>query len=90
MAPYGLRDIGDHQCGIVSFNIDHVNADDASRQLKADKINVSVSRPASTLLDARKRQLPDLIRASVHYFNDERELGVFIGKIRGIVGRGNA
>jgi len=80
-----LRDIGDHQCGIVSFIIDHVDADDALRQLRADKINVSVSRPASTLLDAQKRQLPDLIRASVHYFNDEREVGVLIGKIRGIV-----
>lgn len=63
-----------------------MDADDASRQIKADKINVSVSRPASTLLDAQKRQLPDLIRASVHYFNDEREVGVFIGKIGGLLG----
>ncbi len=37
-------------------------------------------------LGAQKRQLPDLIWASVHYFDDEREVGVFIGKIRGILG----
>jgi len=32
-----------------------------------------VSDPGSTLIDATKRKLPDLIRASVHYFNTEEE-----------------
>ena len=37
-------------------------------------INVSVSAPASTRLDAEQRHLPDLLRASPHYYNTEHEL----------------
>src|SRR3546814_8795638 len=37
-------------------------------------INVSVSGPSSTLLDATARKLPELVRASVHYYNNEAEI----------------
>jgi selenocysteine lyase/cysteine desulfurase len=33
-----------------------------------------VSSPASTLLDATARRLPDVLRASVHYYNTEDEV----------------
>ena len=33
-----------------------------------------VSSPASTLIDATRRRLPDMVRASLHYYNDETEI----------------
>ena len=76
-----LWDIGDHQCGIVSFSLDHISAVSVKEKLKEQGINVSVSNPSSTLLDAQKRQLPHLIRASLHYYNDEHELDTFVEKL---------
>ena len=40
-------------------------------------INVSATHGESTLLDARRRRLPPMVRASVHYYNDEEELDRF-------------
>ncbi len=37
-------------------------------------VNVSVSVPSGTLLDSQRRDLPDLVRASVHYYNIDSEL----------------
>jgi cysteine desulfurase / selenocysteine lyase len=69
-----VRDKGLVRGGIVTFDIAGVEAAAARRQLADQRIRVSVSPPASTLLDARDRRLPDLIRASVHYYNTEDEL----------------
>jgi selenocysteine lyase/cysteine desulfurase len=69
-----VRDKGLVRGGIVTFDIAGVEAAAARRQLADRQIRVAVSPPASTLLDARDRRLPDLIRASVHYYNTEDEL----------------
>jgi hypothetical protein len=52
----------------------HVPAADVHRALAVQRINVSVSEPSSTLLDALRRELPPLVRASVHYTTTEDEL----------------
>jgi selenocysteine lyase/cysteine desulfurase len=49
--------------------------------LQVARINVTVSRPSSTLLDAEARHLPPVIRASVHYYNDEDEIARFAAAI---------
>ena len=69
-----LRDIGSEQCGIVTFTVDGVEADTVKEALGKRHINVSVSRPSSTLLDATRRNLPPVVRASVHYYNDAAEI----------------
>ena len=69
-----LRDIGAVQCGIVTFTKEGVAADRIKAALAEKGINVSVSRPSSTLLDATRRGLPPVVRASVHYYNDEAEI----------------
>ncbi len=68
------RDIGRRKCGIVSFTLDGVDPFEAKQALNDQAINVSVSRPSSTLLDATARALPPVIRASVHYYNTEDEI----------------
>ena len=72
-----VHDIGREQCAIASFSIDGIDADSIAAAMRLDGINVSVSAPSSTLLDATARHLPDLIRASPHYYNTEDEIERF-------------
>ncbi len=69
-----VRDRGGRRSGIVTFTKEGVDADEIRGTLAADRINVSVSAPASTLLDAEQRHLPPLVRASVHYTTTDDEL----------------
>jgi cysteine desulfurase/selenocysteine lyase len=69
-----VRDLGAVRCGIVTFTIDGVGANELKERLAHEQINVTVSEPSSTLLDATARRLPDLVRASVHYYNTDEEL----------------
>jgi selenocysteine lyase/cysteine desulfurase len=80
-----VRDTGRTKCGIVTFDIVGHEARELKRQLREMAINVSVTVPSTTLLDARARSLPDLLRASVHYFNAEEEIERFVGAITQIV-----
>ena len=69
-----VHDRGERQCGIVSFSHRDVTADHIAASARAAGVNVSVSHASSTLLDAERRRLPDLVRASVHYVTTEDEL----------------
>jgi selenocysteine lyase/cysteine desulfurase len=69
-----VRDEGVERCGIVSFTVTGRDADAIQGLLAKARINVSVSRVASTRLDMEARALPDLVRASVHYYNTEEEI----------------
>jgi cysteine desulfurase/selenocysteine lyase len=69
-----VHDRGRRRCGIVSFAADGTDAEAVRAHLAAEGINVSVSDPTSTLLDARARGLPPLVRASVHYLTTDDEL----------------
>ena len=76
-----VRDIGTHQCGIVTFRV-RGKAEEIAAALAAERINVSVSTASSTLLDMRARGLENVVRAGVHYYNDEAEADRFIASIR--------
>ena len=69
-----VYDIGSQQCAIVTFASSKIAAAELVKALKSYRINVSCSSPSSTLLDATRRQIPDLVRASVHYFNDKSQV----------------
>ena len=69
-----ICDIGQHRCGIVSFNAHAIDAREIQRRLNAVRINVSVSPAQYTLLDMRSRRLENVVRASVHYYNTEAEV----------------
>jgi cysteine desulfurase / selenocysteine lyase len=72
-----VRDEGVERCGIVSFTVARTDADEVQRLLAKRRINISVSRLSSTRLDMEARGLPDLVRASVHYYNTEEEIARF-------------
>ena len=69
-----LTDIGSQQCGIVTFIVDGEDPSELQKNLRAMGINVSVSIPSSTLIDATRRGLPSILRVSVHYYNNENEI----------------
>ena len=67
-----------------------ISLKDKMKQIKAKMtergINTSVSPQTSTLLDTRKRDLPPVLRASVHYYNTEEEVDAFIAALAEITG----
>lgn len=69
-----VHDQGRQQCGIVTFTVAGVSAQEVQEQLAERGINVSVSLVEYARLDLSHRGLPDLVRASVHYYNTEEEL----------------
>lgn len=74
MPGVGVHDLGTRRCGIVSFSVDGVPAEEVQSLLSAHGVNVSVSLIEYARLDLPERGLPDLVRASVHYYNTEEEL----------------
>jgi cysteine desulfurase/selenocysteine lyase len=69
-----VHDQGQRRCGIVTFSVDGVPAEQVQLRLSESSVNVSVSLIDYARLDLPNRGLPDLVRASVHYYNTEGEL----------------
>lgn len=69
-----VTDIGTEKCGITTFIKDGVAPGGIKSALAEKRINVSVSKIGSTRLDMEKRGLEQVVRASVHYYNDETEI----------------
>lgn len=72
-----VRDLGAVRCGIVTFTVDGRAPADIQRALAAQRINVTTSSPTSTRLDMEARGISGLVRASLHYYNDEAEIERF-------------
>ncbi|MGB0386882.1 MAG: aminotransferase class V-fold PLP-dependent enzyme [Ardenticatenaceae bacterium] len=79
------HDSGQVQGGIVTFSVAGSDATAIQHELAAYQINTSTSSPQSTLLDAQTRQLPTMIRASVHYYNTQTEINRFCDVLHTIV-----
>ncbi|WP_234685049.1 aminotransferase class V-fold PLP-dependent enzyme [Bradyrhizobium monzae] len=79
-----LYDLGERPASIVSFTLRNTVAREVMRSLARQKINLSVSPPTSTPLDAARRGLPDIVRASPHYYNTIEEVHTLASAVRGI------
>ncbi|WP_328443109.1 aminotransferase class V-fold PLP-dependent enzyme [Amycolatopsis sp. NBC_00438] len=80
LADVGARvhDAGAKKCGIVTFSVEGTPAADIKTRLSAAGINTSVSSRTSAQFDFTARDLPDLVRASVHYYNTEDEIELLV------------
>lgn len=69
-----VHDQGLRRCGIVTFTVDGVPAQEVQQHLAGKGVNTSVSLVDYARFDLEHRGLPDLVRASVHYYNTDAEL----------------
>lgn len=76
------HDLGQQKCGIVTFSKNGIQPVDLARQLGEKGINISVALKTSAQLDLGRRKLPDIARASVHYFNSEDEIDRFCRAVK--------
>jgi selenocysteine lyase/cysteine desulfurase len=80
-----VHDLGPRPAAIVTFSVRGYEADAVMAHLTAAAINVSTSRPSSTLLDATARALPIVVRASPHYYNSEDDINNLIVTVKDLV-----
>ncbi|MPZ81120.1 MAG: aminotransferase class V-fold PLP-dependent enzyme [Actinophytocola sp.] len=69
-----VHDLGADQCGIVSFTVDGVSAKEVQQRLATRGVTVTVTGVLSTQYDMTRRALPEVVRASPHYFVSEPQL----------------
>jgi cysteine desulfurase / selenocysteine lyase len=82
-----VRDIGAERCGIVTFTADGIGAREMQQALAGRSMNVTISTVASTRFDMETRGLNEVVRASVHYYNDDVEIERFCATLRTILAR---
>lgn len=82
-----VRDLGQTRCGIVTFThaTHDPNALKAALAAQHPRINVTTTSPFGTRLDMEARGLSLMVRASLHYYNDEDEIEQFCQALSAIV-----
>ncbi|MFJ9785513.1 aminotransferase class V-fold PLP-dependent enzyme [Amycolatopsis sp. NPDC101161] len=76
-----VHDVGARKCGIVTFSLAGTPAAEIKARLAEANINTSVSSRTSAQFDFTARDLPDLVRASVHYYNTEDEIDLLVRQV---------
>jgi selenocysteine lyase/cysteine desulfurase len=80
-----VTDEGVEQCGIVTFLADQMSAGAIKSALAARQINVTTPRGSGSLVSFQQRGLTELVRASLHYYNTEAEIDIFIDTLQKIL-----
>jgi selenocysteine lyase/cysteine desulfurase len=76
-----VHDQGVRQCGIVTFSVDGVAATEVRDRLSARGINTTVTAAGQPLLEGGQGSEPEVVRASVHYFNDDSDLDALLAAL---------
>ena len=76
-----ILDLGKEKCGIISFAKKNRDSMALKTYLTEATINTSVSPRFCTALDMNKRGLPNVNRASLHYYNTVEEIDFLLDKI---------
>jgi selenocysteine lyase/cysteine desulfurase len=80
-----VQDLGKIKCGIVTFTVEGINIFQLRDDLRKRNINTSVSVRHHTLLDMTERNLDNMIRASIHYFNTTEEIDTFCQTLQDLI-----
>ena len=80
-----IMDQGAEKCAIVSFVIKGLDPQQTVARLREQGIAIGMTRPASSLLDAERRNLPVMQRISPHYYNDEADLEATIAALKSLM-----
>jgi cysteine desulfurase/selenocysteine lyase len=79
-----VHDRGERQCGIVTFSLAAHEAGEVVAALARRRINVNQLWPEAARHDFEARDLPELVRASVHYYNTQDELDALCRVVEGL------
>ena len=79
-----LRDKGKEKCGIVTFTLDGVAAEEFQMLMRKKNINVGVSKRNCALIDFDEWGVDSIIRSPVHYYNSEDEIDYFIKEVKNL------
>ena len=77
-----VTDEGSTRCAIVTFYSQRKSATELQSQFAAESINISVSSGSGTLLSFQQRGLDEVVRASLHYYNTQAEIDLFVEKLK--------
>ncbi len=80
-----VHDLGRKRCGITTFSVEGLESQALQQALLQRNIITSTSGPASTRIDATRRHLPEMLRASVHYFNSEDDVAKFVAAVKSLL-----
>ncbi|GAA4203293.1 aminotransferase class V-fold PLP-dependent enzyme [Pedobacter jeongneungensis] len=80
-----LRDHGLQLSGIVTFSADSLSSADIKTRLTQQGINVSIGVQQATPIYMENTGQESLVRASIHYYNTEGEINLFIQVISDIL-----
>ena len=79
-----VRDLGKVRSGLVSFTVDGLSAPEVRSRLSRDRIAVGANGVPYTPLDMTARNLREIVRASVSYFNTEDEIERLVAAVASI------
>jgi cysteine desulfurase/selenocysteine lyase len=77
-----LHDLGSDRCGIVSFTVADRTPAEVKAHLASRGVTVTVSGATSTQYDMTRRALPEVVRASPHYFVSPEQLDEAVAALR--------
>lgn len=80
-----MLDSGDKLSGLVTFSVKDAESSVVKLKLAVLGINVSVGAAQATPLYMKKNSFATLVRASVHYYNTEEEIGILCREVSVIV-----
>ena len=76
-----VHDLGERKCGIVTFSVAGLPSPEVKAALARARINTSVTHRTGAQYEFSSRDLPESVRASVHYYNTDDEIDSVVTEV---------